>query len=57
MSVMKALEHSAFRIHRKLIISVRPENLALLPRTFQTFFFQVGGVFRPRARDAGIEPC
>ena len=59
MSVMKALEHSAFRIHRKLIIQVSGSiqaPLLVLMNCYLTWPLVVGRVDGPGAGDAGKQP-
>lgn len=45
MSVIKALEHSAFRVHRKLIIQVIKLFLYHVAYTILTLPVVVGGIF------------
>jgi CTP synthase (UTP-ammonia lyase) len=53
MSVTKALEHSAFRVHRKLIIHVRHSVLRILSEKSLTASV-VGRILRSGGRDARI---
>jgi CTP synthase (UTP-ammonia lyase) len=53
MSVIKALEHSAFRCHRKLILHVRPPVYNEMSHIYSVALPAVGGIFGFGTRTTG----